>query len=47
MKYFCSECKNLVIVLPDEEPIKICNCEAPIVADVEVTVYSKSTINDK
>lgn len=40
--YYCSKCKTAVIVLKDEKPIKACKCNAPIVANMEGTVYSVS-----
>ena len=38
--YYCSNCKTAVIVVPNEKPIKACNCSAPIAANMEGTVYS-------
>ncbi len=35
MKYYCSSCGLAVIVLPEQEPIKACKCEAPIYANAE------------
>lgn len=38
-KYSCSKCGLAVIVIPNEKPIKACNCEnAAIVANMEATV---------
>lgn len=31
--YHCAECGMAVIVLPGEDPIKACTCDAPIVAE--------------
>lgn len=35
MQYKCAECELAVIVLLNEEPIKACTCEAPIIAEME------------
>lgn len=45
MKYYCSQCKLAVIVLPEHPPIKACKCEAAIIADMQATVYSHSRLN--
>lgn len=37
-KYYCSNCKLSVIVLPSQEPIKACNCNAVITAEIAGTV---------
>lgn len=42
--YKCSKCNLAVIVLPNEEPIKACNCNAPIIADIRSTI--KVSIKD-
>jgi len=34
MQYKCSQCELAVIVLPNEEPIKACTCEASIIAEM-------------
>ena len=40
--YYCSKCKLEVIVLPGHEPIRACNCEAPIIGEMSGTVYGVS-----
>lgn len=45
--YECSKCKLAVIVLPNEEPIKACKCEAPIVANMSASVPGKSAFLKK
>lgn len=32
--YKCSKCNMAVIVIPNEKPIKACNCEASIIMDM-------------
>jgi len=34
MKYKCSKCGLAVIILPEQQPIKACNCEAAIIAEM-------------
>lgn len=41
-QYYCAECKKAVIVMPNEKPIKACNCNASIVANMEGTVFAVS-----
>jgi hypothetical protein len=36
--YYCSECGLAVIILPEKEPIKICECEAAIVANLQASL---------
>lgn len=40
--YYCSKCKLAVIVVKDEKPIKACNCNAPIYANMEATAKGVS-----
>lgn len=35
--YRCAGCGTAVIVLPDEEPIRGCACDAPIVAEASAS----------
>lgn len=39
MKYQCSQCGLAVIVLPNEQPIKGCLCDAPILANMVATAH--------
>jgi hypothetical protein len=32
--YSCKKCKEPVLVLPGQEPIRNCNCNTTIIADV-------------
>ena len=41
---YCEKCKLSVIVI-DSEIIKACECEAPIIADMEATVIQTSNID--
>ena len=34
MNYKCSKCGLAVIVIPNQEPIKACNCNVAILADM-------------
>ena len=38
MKYYCSSCLLAVAIIENEEPIKACTCEAPIVAEAECSL---------
>lgn len=40
--YHCKKCKLAVIVLPDGKVFKACKCEAPIIANMEATVFNVS-----
>ena len=40
--YHCDKCKLAVIVLPSGEVFKACKCEAPIIANMEATVFNVS-----
>lgn len=40
--YKCSKCGLEVIVLPGHDPIKACECKAPIIAEMSGTVYGIS-----
>ena len=44
MKYKCSKCEMLVIVL-NGNVIKACKCEAPIVVEIEAVAKGKSKVN--
>lgn len=35
INYKCSKCGLGVIVIPDHEPIKACNCNEAIIADIK------------
>ena len=37
-KYTCAECSLAVIIVPNEDPIKACTCDAPILAHAEATL---------
>lgn len=45
MKYYCNECKLAVIVLPEQEPIKGCKCNAPIVANMSSSMIVKAGVS--
>lgn len=36
--YKCKECNEPVLVIPNEKPIKVCNCNAAIIAECESSV---------
>lgn len=38
--YSCSKCELAVLVLPDQEPVKGCKCEAPILAHCHANVHT-------
>ena len=44
MKYRCSKCNLAIIVLPNQEPIKACKCEAAIIAEMTSTTYGQGGI---
>lgn len=44
MQYRCSKCNLAVIVLPNQEPIKACSCEAAIIAEAQSTAYGQGGI---
>ena len=44
MDYYCSKCKLAVIVVGVETPIKACNCDAPITAEMEADLSIKNNI---
>jgi hypothetical protein len=44
MKYYCSKCKLAVIVLPGKEPIRACNCNTTIVAEMKAQPKGTSKI---
>jgi len=44
MKYRCSKCGLAVIVLPNQEPIKACKCEASIIAEAQSTAHGHGGI---
>ncbi len=44
--YRCSKCNLAVIILPGiAEPIKACNCKAPIIAEISAITYGSSSVN--
>ncbi len=46
--YICSKCGKQVIVIPNEKPIKPCNCNATIIADMgSTTMQGTSNIKQK
>lgn len=44
MKYICSECESLVIVIDGVLHIP-CSCEAPIIAEMESSLVGKGGIS--
>ena len=40
---YCAECKAIVVEI-DNEFVKTCTCEAPIVAEMEATVIQTSNL---
>lgn len=36
--YKCSTCNEPVLVIPEQTPIKVCSCNATIIAECESTV---------
>jgi hypothetical protein len=45
MRYYCSKCGLAVIVLPNIDPIKACECDAPVYAEMSAQPKGKSNIN--
>ena len=45
MQYKCAECGLAVIVLPDTEPIKACQCEAAIIAEMSAEAEMKGGLS--
>ena len=41
---YCSKCGLTVIVLSDARVVKACECNAPIIADMEATVKQQSSL---
>lgn len=41
---YCSECGLTVIVFSDARIVKACECDAPIIADMEATVKQQSSL---
>jgi len=41
---YCSECGLTVIVLSDARIVKACECDAPIIAEMEATVKQQSSL---
>lgn len=41
---YCSKCKLTVVVLQNGEIAKACECEAPVIADMEATVKQQSNL---
>lgn len=44
MTYFCSECK-IEVPISDGLPVKSCECDAPIVAEMESTLHGVGGVN--
>ena len=44
-KYKCEKCNLAVIIIDGEKPIKACNCEAPIIAEMEAVAHGKGDLN--
>jgi hypothetical protein len=42
--YECSVCGIAVIVIPNEKPIKACNCEGVILANIDAVVIRNESI---
>ncbi len=42
-RYYCSECKLLVVMIPEQEPIKGCKCKAAIIAEISGTVVRNTS----
>jgi hypothetical protein len=42
--YTCSKCGMGVIVIPNEKPIKACNCNAPIVTNLETVIIGRGKV---
>jgi hypothetical protein len=40
----CAKCKLAVVELPNKEIVKACQCDAPIVAEMEATVKQTSKL---
>jgi len=47
MKYYCSKCKMAVIVVKDKEPIVACNCNAPIIGEMEASLKGGTVMEQK
>ena len=47
MQYYCSQCKLAVIVQKGHDPIKACQCDAPIVGEMEGDLKGGTIITDK
>ena len=43
-QYKCSKCGIAVIVIPNEEPIKPCKCDAPITAEASATTQGSGGV---
>jgi hypothetical protein len=46
VNYYCSNCKLGVIVIEGCEPIKACNCDAVITAEVSVILYGENKVGE-
>jgi hypothetical protein len=42
--YQCSKCGAGVIVLPERKPIRVCSCQAPIIASMSSTIDGKGGV---
>ena len=42
---YCSKCGLTVVVLSNARVVKACECDAPIIADMEATVKQQSSLN--
>lgn len=45
--YSCSKCELAVLVLPDQEPVKGCKCEAPVIAHCSANVKTFTATEPK
>lgn len=45
--YKCSKCNLAVIVLPNEEPITACKCNAAIIAEIQANVEGHANLSIK
>jgi len=45
MDYSCSKCGLAIIVIPNQEPIRACKCNASIIAEMQSNLIIQSDIN--
>lgn len=43
--YTCSKCGLGVIVIPDQKPIRPCECNAPIVANMGTVIHGNGKLS--